>query len=434
VDRPQGLLLVYRLVAATAWNPTVRLIAIVAATVAALGVGVAAWALIGRRAAVIAAVLFAVLSPAPHLEGFTANGELLATAFTTCAVAAAAVWWSRGRQDRRLVFIAGVLAAIGPLMKQSAVDGLLAVFALVLVSGLFGQPGARWQLRRLLGDLVAFGLGALLPLGLAVLHATTIGLGDWWFTMVGHRAQTDSLIHGQFAERVELFKLSLGPFWRDLGVLVPLFPAGLVVAGFARRLTLPLVWLLAAAAGFAVGGLYHTHYWIQLAAPLCLLAAFTLDWVAARVPALALGLGALALAVPVAYALPIYGASTNAKASLLSSKDRRLIGSAVVGDYVQTISKPDDEMAVLWTDAALYWEADRAPAFRYMWLAPLTEIHGGLAAARASITGPHPPAIVVVVTNVAQYDDGSVGRALATRYDLLRSMDNMIVYRLRGAT
>jgi hypothetical protein len=57
-----------------------------------------------------------------------------------------------------------------------------------------------------------------------------------------------------------------------------------------------------------------------------------------------------------------------------------------------------------------------------------------LAAARASITGPHPPAIVVVVTNVAQYDDGSVGRALATRYDLLRSMDNMIVYRLRGAT
>src|SRR5262249_47866852 len=122
VDRPQGLLLAYRLVAATAWDPTVRILAMLAAAVATVAVGAAAWALAGRRAAVIAAVLFAVLSPAPHLEGFTANGELLAAAFTSTAVALAAWWWARGRHDAWLLALAGAAAAAGPLMKQSAFD------------------------------------------------------------------------------------------------------------------------------------------------------------------------------------------------------------------------------------------------------------------------------------------------------------------------
>ncbi len=107
IERPQALLVAYRIVAASGWGPMARVLAMAAASIATVAVGAAAWALAGRRAAVLAAVLFAVLSPAPHLEGFTANGELLATAATASAVALGA-WWSVNRGDRRLLLLAGV--------------------------------------------------------------------------------------------------------------------------------------------------------------------------------------------------------------------------------------------------------------------------------------------------------------------------------------
>ena len=66
-------------------------------------------------------------------------------------------------------------------------------------------------------------------------------------------------------------------------MLVPLTAVGdLVAARLARRLALPLTWLLAAAAGFTVGGLSHVHYWGHLAAPLALLGAVGLDALASR--------------------------------------------------------------------------------------------------------------------------------------------------------
>jgi len=219
VDRPQGLVAAYRLVAATGWDPTVRFLAIAAAALATAGVGAAAWALAGRRAAVVGAALFAVLSPAPHLEGFTANGELLASAFTAVAVAAVA-WWSV-TADRRLLFLAGLAGALGLLMKQSAFDGLVVALVAVLA-------GRRASDRRTGRDLAALGAGVAVPAVLALAHAVALGFGDWWFAMIGHRSQTDSIIHGPFAHRASLFFHSLPPFGKDLGLLA-------VVAVPARR-------------------------------------------------------------------------------------------------------------------------------------------------------------------------------------------------------
>ena len=424
VDRPQGLLLAYRLVAATGWDPMARVLAMAAAAVTAAAVAGAAWALAGRRAALIAAVLFAVLSPAPHLEGFTGNGELLGTAFASSAVAVAAWWWARGGLDRRLLVVAGALAAIAPLMKQSAVDGVVAVVALVLVS----SPAPRRRGR----DLVAVGAGVALPVVAALAHAATIGFGAWWFAVAGHRTQTQSLLHGSGALHWEEFRASLGPFWRDLGVLVPLAALGTLAAYLDRRLTLPLAWLLAAALGFAVGGLYHPHYWMQLAAPLVLLAAIGLDAVAGVSKALAVGLGVLALAIPLAYAEPVYLAPTNARASLLSSRDDRIVIAGAIGDYVRSVTRPSDRIAVLWDDASVFWHADRPPAFQYMWWRPLSEIRGAAERARATITGPDPP-VVVVAEDAAMLDPrGDVRRTLAERYVELTVIGGVPVYGLRA--
>jgi 4-amino-4-deoxy-L-arabinose transferase-like glycosyltransferase len=426
VERPQALLAAYRLVAASGWGPMVRVLAMLAASIATVAIGAAAWALAGRRAAVLAAALFAVLSPAPHLEGFTANGELLGMAGTAGAVAFGA-WWSV-RRDRRLLVLAGVAAACGVLMKQGAADGLVAVAALVLADG--------WRQRRNpLPDLAVFAGGAALPLLLALLHGvTTVGFDEWWFAMVGHRSTMDSLIRGSYDYHRAKFFESLGPFRRDLGVLVLLAPLGIVAAWKARRLTLPLAWLLASVIGVAAGGVFHPHYWLQVAAPLVLLAALGIDLVATRWAPAAWALGAVAVLVPLAYSFPTYAARTADRVSELTSADHRYVIADEVADAVAAMTEPDDRVAVLWTNAAIHWYADRASPFRHMWFEPLENFSGAAAAARGTITGPDPPAVVVIATRLASLDpDGEVAGALATRYELVDVVEGDHIYRLRPA-
>jgi hypothetical protein len=310
-------------------------------------------------------------------------------------------------------------------MKQSSMDGVIAVAALVLLA-----PPRRGQRYR---DLGAFAAGVAAPLVLALVHAAAIGFGDWWFAVAGHRTQTESLLHGSGARHWEEFHDSLGPFWRDLGVLVPLAVFGALAAGLARRLTLPLAWLLAAAAGFAIGALYHPHYWVQLAAPLTVLAALGLDALAELGSGLLIAAGVLVLTIPLAYATPIYRASSDEKASLLSNRDERIVISGALGDYVRSITPPGEPIAVLWADASVYWHADRPPAFQYMWWRPLSEIRGAGARARATITGPNPP-MVVVAEDLSMLDrGGDVRRALAERYVRLTIIGGVPVYGLRSA-
>ncbi len=96
VDRPQGLLVLFRLAGLDGGDEAFRVLAMLAALLTLVAVAAAAWAVAGRAAAVAAAGLYAVLSPAPHLEGFTANGELLSGSLAAAAVACA-LWWTARR-------------------------------------------------------------------------------------------------------------------------------------------------------------------------------------------------------------------------------------------------------------------------------------------------------------------------------------------------
>jgi len=426
IERPQALLLAYRLVAASNWGPMARVLAMAAASIAAVGVAAAAWALAGRRAAVMGVALFALVSPAPHLEGFTANGELLALAGTAGAVAFGA-WWSV-RGGRWLLVAAGVAAAVGVLTKQGAADGLIAVAALVLADS--------WRRRRNpAADLALFVGAAAAPILLALIHGvTTVGFGEWWFAMVGHRNSMDSLIRGPYAFHRAAFFRSLGPFRRDLGMLMLLAPLGLVAAAKTRRLTLPLTWLLASLVGVAAGGVFHPHYWMQLAGPLALLAALGIDLVASRWAPLARVLMPAAVLVPLAFSFPVYTTRSPDRVSALTSRDQRYVVAEEVARAVDAITDPDDRVAVLWTNAAIHWYADRASPFRHMWFEPLENFPGAADAARSTITGDDPPPVVVVATPLEWLDPhGEVAEALLTRYQLLDVVGGNRIYQLRRA-
>ena len=74
VDRPQGLLGLYRLALMFGDEWAIRTLALIAGIALVLALAVIAWTLGGSRAAVITAWLMAVVGPAPHIEGVTANG------------------------------------------------------------------------------------------------------------------------------------------------------------------------------------------------------------------------------------------------------------------------------------------------------------------------------------------------------------------------
>ena len=102
----------------------IRLMAALWSSAIAIVIGLLLTYVAGRRAGAAAALLSGLLSTAPVIEGFTANGELMATlpgAHRTRADRALA-----GARRPRAMFAAGLFAGGAVLVKQSGYDGGLA--------------------------------------------------------------------------------------------------------------------------------------------------------------------------------------------------------------------------------------------------------------------------------------------------------------------
>ena len=416
VDRPQGLLVLFRLAGLNGSDEAFRVLAMLAALLTLVAVAAAAWAVAGRAAAVAAAGLYAVLSPAPHLEGFTANGELLSGSLAAAAVACA-LWWTV-RRDLWLLVAAALLTGCAPLVKQSAIDGIIVLAVAVLMVAD----------RRPRNVVIAVVAGAP-PALAAVVHAatSTAGLGDWWYAIVGYRSSTESAVSGDMGDRLKLLVDSVPPALQDL---LPL----LVLAPFGLRRGRPLllsVWLAAGVVGFLGGGLYHPHYWIQLVPVLSVLAGIGLLRVL-RLPVAVRVAVALSLVPVIAYSAEVYTTTSPAKISALTSNDTRLLTGPEVGRLLAAGTQPGEPVYVIWANAAAYWYADRPPAFRYLWYLNVQRIPGAAEDVTAVLTGPTPPRMVAVYQDPDGIDTtGAVTRTLAERYTLVRRVGGIPVYRLR---
>src|SRR6187549_2168496 len=86
VDRPPGLVLLYRLAASTGWAPSIR---VLATALTLLLVGSAAWAaheVLGARGARWAAMVAAAFAVTPVLMAQEADGEILAAPLVMLAI------------------------------------------------------------------------------------------------------------------------------------------------------------------------------------------------------------------------------------------------------------------------------------------------------------------------------------------------------------
>jgi hypothetical protein len=418
VDRPQGLMIAYRLLldfghAATA----IRLGAVAFGCGIVLLLGLSGWLLAGPWAGAAAALVYAVIGVAPHLQGFTFNGELAAALPATAAVTAVLAW----RRDGRSVWLvaAGAAGAVGVLMKQSGFDGLLVALVVVLATN---------GCRRRAGWVLA---GAAVPLGLAAVHGVLVGWHDYWYAVVGYKLSASSGVGSDPARRLA----ALGGSWlgarRDLAVPV-VAAAALTIGALARRraVGVPLLWLAAAFVGFNTASLYWPHYYVQLLPPLALLLAVG----ASHLPGRLLAPAAILLVVgPALLRLDALEDMSLAARQAVVPYYGQYVRDERVAREIDRLTPPGEPIYALDSEADLYFLAKRPADFRYLWAHPLEEIPGALAELRSLLAGPSRPALVAVFRSPALVDrSGEVARILARDYRPAANVDGVELLRRRS--
>jgi hypothetical protein len=322
------------------------------------------------------------------------------------------------------MFAAGLFAGAAVLVKQSGYDGGLAAGIWLVLAAWRGWRPRREALRA----LGALALGVALIVGAAALHGAVTGFHDWWFAVADYRLSVESVATGSVSERFSLFRDSLRTAGPVVGVLVALAVPGVWLALRRRETSLLAIWLALSLTGFALGGLFHGHYYVGPLTPLCALAALTL---AAVPPRLALVLGVAVLILPAYKAWPSYTADGTRERSLASSSDSRIVTDGAVGRYLHTHTGPADRVYALYADAGLYLASGRRSPYPYLWFLGIAHIPGALQRLRDTLAGPGAPRYIAVYQQPGTIDkQGEIGRILKRRYRQVATIQGVPIWRL----
>jgi 4-amino-4-deoxy-L-arabinose transferase-like glycosyltransferase len=467
ISRPQGIFLLYgavfELLGEGVWAFRFAAWVFVALTVAAV------W-LMGRRwstpaVANTAAVLVAIVSSLPNLEGFTANAEI----FMGLPAAFAAFWLLRQQQEGWSTWqLGGVGALIGlaTLLKPSGITMLfVAVAFLLLVAE--GTLSDRLRLcAAVVGGIVAVAIPTLI-------HGYTLGWHDFLYATItyrltmqssatvgiGHHVHAIASLAGKIAPLLVLAGVVLAlryrsqlrqpRYWRTIPAQVWSFSAHAPASLFTYhpvppfRLirpddaagTLIRLWGLGALAGIALGGDWWSHYLIQVAPPFAL-------WLAYNLSVLSHTLTrwwrpVLVVATTVLLLLPFN--------VLIGSRDgltQRLYGhpgypaQAAVAQYLQEHVDPDRTIYVAFDQAAIYYLADRKPAYRHLYDQELQALPSAYADIIAIIRSPNRPQYIVSTLHPGPFPDDSRAfwREVGMYYDVETTIGGVPIYREKPAS
>jgi 4-amino-4-deoxy-L-arabinose transferase-like glycosyltransferase len=419
IDRPQGLLLVFRAVADASYSVAgIRTAAVLAGVVLTLAVAAAGWAVGGRRAGVLAGGLAAVVGAGSFIEGYELNGELLGSAFGTSGVALA-LWWSRGRLSDRWLLAAGILCGLAPLMKQSMVDGAVALACITVAAR---KPRA-----------LAIALGGVFlgPL-VAVLWALRLGWHEWWFAVVRFQFTRsvggvhDHLKNIEHTAHVAAFDV------------VGLGCAAVLALVLTRRSSgrWPLVaWLVAALVCVLGGAFSNPHYWVQVVAPLSVLAstASLAPFTRQRRLMVEALVVILALSLPIARLVQLSVVTPAQRdARVVPRADSHRLAQADLARWFKQNTSAADSVFAFPAAADLYLRIDRTTAFPYLWWTPLQHVPGALESLRVWLAGPQAPRFVVVYRSAVRVDrQGPMAGILDTHYEQVSMVDGYAIMQHR---
>jgi 4-amino-4-deoxy-L-arabinose transferase-like glycosyltransferase len=401
VDRPQGLLLVFRAALEIGGSPeTMRILAAVVGMVVVVATMGVAIRICGTIEGIAAALLLATVGASPFLESFTLSGELLAS--LPAVLSLLAFTYYLRRRLLRWLALAGLLTGCAVMVKQSAFDAGLAALLLLVVT-------ERNRGLRRAGVLV---LPMLLPVAIAA--ATAPRLSDWWNAVVVYRGRGDSLLTGSPGHRLHLFLESAPSAGKGLGLLIVLAALGWRSSPLLARL-----WLLAAVVGAGGGGNFHPHYYIQLAPPLCVLAGVGVRSLIVRRARLVMAVAIAAATATIAVTVPLWFETGSSQARAIWPHDPHLRHNEALASYVRSRTRPSERIYVLWAGADIYYLADRRPALPYLWYRNVQAVPGALAEARRMLASRRPALVLEVQKPAAIDPSGASARILRQDYRLL---------------
>jgi len=459
ISRPQGIFFLYAGVFKTLGDSVWALR--FTAWIFAAGTVVAIWLLARRwttpRNANIAALIGSIVLALPTLEGFTANAEI----FMGLPLAFAAFWLVRQAQDgwsARQMVGTGVLIGVGTLLKPSGIAMMLTAIPYILLIG----TGSRRYRLQLCGWLSA-GVGMV---GIAALiHGWYLGWDNFIYATVTYRmtlqsSASVSLLHHAYRFGAMLWTMValislitvilvfrlIVPFaatpailaWRDRIHERPRLIPNLdryrnLTHGQAAGLMIRF-WAIGAIAGIAMGGDWWTHYLIQIAPPLALWLAWEMERI---VTALASWRRWLFLAISCGLLLLPYAIIVDGPDGML----RQLYGhpgypaQAQVARYIQEHTNPDDTIYVAFDQAAIYYLADRKPAYRHLYDQELQALPNSYADIIAIIRSDNRPVYIVSTLHPGPFPDDSRAfwREVGQYYDIETTIDGVPIYRAKDA-
>jgi 4-amino-4-deoxy-L-arabinose transferase-like glycosyltransferase len=412
VDRPQGLLWIFRALEHVDGGSTAALR--IAAALVAAAVVVVTFLITertaGRIPAVLAALLLAVFGSAPRIEAFTLSGELLASLPSALALLAFIAYLRRG--GWWWLAACGLLTGAAVMIKQSGFDGGLAAVAFLL-----------WTRRRrgLLPAAAIVGF-AFVPVIWGALSAASFD--DWWYAMVTYRSQGDSLFSGSPVTRADLFKDSFPAVAISIGVLV-----ALAAIGWRRGPLLLRLWVAAAALSVLGGGNFHPHYYLQLCAPLAALGGVGAPRLLTERRRWTLAVTGILAALAVASVAGLWVESRQERILSLFPEDPHLLHSNHLVGWLTDNTQPGDKVFVLWAGADINYLADRRPAVPYLWYRNIQAIPGALDQVRDSMASPDGPRYIVGLHKPHKLDkSGKTYKLLMENFHRVGKVDGIVIY------
>lgn len=416
VDRPQGLIAVYRF-----WDwasggsvASLRIMAMLFGVVLVVATASVATQIAGRSAGSIAAVLVAALTANPAIEGHLANGELLAGAVAVTGLAIGV----RAIVDDRpgLLVLSGIVAGLALSLKQSGFEG---IGALLVWSAL--APRSGWRTRReSIRDMAALALGVSVVCVALAIQGSAFGLSRWWYAVATHRLADRSALSGAMWGRLWSTFLVAGPILLPVAMVCVLAlcirrsPTGAPIRLAVRIPHLLGIWASVVAVSFLLGGNFFRHYWLTWCPMLSVSAAVCLVRLMTRRVAM---LAAIALLLPGLLAAAAILQLSSARSGAVASNDPRLEVDQPLAAWFTSVRAPGDHLYVMCAGNGFYADAGVDPQVPFLWLDHVHMYPGAIERIADLLTGEGAPRYIALYQPTDRCDpSGRLNGIVQQRY------------------
>jgi 4-amino-4-deoxy-L-arabinose transferase-like glycosyltransferase len=333
--------------------------------------------LFGVTAGLVACASYGIMSVSPAVCGTAAHANHFVVLF---AVPATWLLWKAGESNRPATwFFSGLFYGLAFLMKQQGIWFCFFGWAFLAWQAI-PKRAVTWLQFTQIGS--AFGLGMVLPFGLACLYLASAGVfAQFWFWAFGYAryyVMSDDFglgwqYLGQHLKRTA--PVSIG-FWL---LAITALPLALRDRDRRRRASFAVFFWICSFLGTATGLIFREHYFILVLPALAMLVGLGVgSWrqvfQSATLKAMPLILFVAILGWNVWVQKELFFRLSPVQASQTIYPGNPFVESLVVAEYIREHSSPADRVAVLGSEPEIYFQAQRHSATGYIYTYPLMEL------------------------------------------------------------